>query len=485
MRLAELCRDWIEVDAEIDVTGLNTDSRTVRPGDLFAALAGSRTDGSRFVAEAVAKGAVAVLAAPGTVGGDPGVPLLIDADPRRRLSLLAARFYGRQPATVVAVTGTNGKTSVVDFAAQLWTGLGLAAGSLGTLGVRSPHYRATLAHTSPDPVTLHRHLAGLAAAGVDHVAIEASSHGLDQRRLDAIRIAAGAFTNLTRDHLDYHGTVEGYVAAKRRLFDTLLPPDAAAVINMDDPIGPPLAELARQRRLRPLRFGAAGSELRLLRLTPESHGARLEVDLFGRRRELVLNLIGSFQAMNALAAYGLVVGAGADADAVADLLSRLAGVPGRLQRAAVHPAGAPVYVDYAHTPDALAKVLEAARPHASRRLLVVFGAGGDRDRGKRPQMGEVASRLADRVIVTDDNPRSEDPATIRRAILERAPGAAEIGDRARAIRQAVAELGPGDVLVIAGKGHEQGQIVGERVLPFDDVTVAAEAVEALQWRNSA
>ena len=485
MRLGELCRGWTEVDSKIDVTGLAVDSRNVAPGNLFAALSGSRTDGARYVQDAIARGAVAVLAAPGAVPQDLPVPVLVDEDPRRRLSLLAARFHGAQPATVVAVTGTNGKTSTVDFAAQIWTRLGLPAGSLGTLGVRAPGYAAKLAHTSPDPVTLHRHLAGVAAAGVDRLAIEASSHGLDQRRLDGMRFSAAAFTNLTRDHLDYHGSFEAYVAAKRRLFDTLLPSGAGAVINLDDPIGLDLAEIARRRGHRLYRLGRAGSELKLLDTQAADGRIRVAAELFGRRCELALNLIGDFQVMNVLTAYGLVVAAGADARAAAAVLDALAGVPGRLQRAATHPSGAPIYVDYAHTPDALAKVLEAARPHAARELVVVFGCGGDRDRGKRPEMGAVAAARADRIIVTDDNPRTEDPASIRSAALARCPGALEIGDRAEAIRHAVAGLDTGDVLVIAGKGHEQGQIVGDQVLPFDDVTVAQAAVEALRWRNSA
>jgi UDP-N-acetylmuramoyl-L-alanyl-D-glutamate--2,6-diaminopimelate ligase len=485
LRLAELCRGWIEVDDKIDVSGLAADSREVRPGDLFAALGGSRTDGVRFITDAVAKGAVAVLATPGAVPGDLSVPVLTDADPRRRLALLAARFFGTQPRDVVAVTGTNGKTSTVDFAAQLWSQLGERAGSLGTLGVRAAGYDAPLKHTSPDPVTLHHHLAGLADAGIEHLALEASSHGLDQRRLDGVRIAAAAFTNLTRDHLDYHRSFEDYVAAKCRLFDTLLETGAGAVINMDDPVGLDLAEVARQRGLRLFRYGRSGVELKLVDVVAGDGRLRMEVELFGRNHRIALNLIGEFQAANALAAFGLVVATGADAQSAAEALRHLSGVPGRLQRAAVHPSGAPVFVDYAHTPDALAKVLEAARQHAARRLVVVFGCGGDRDPGKRPQMGAVVAARADLAIVTDDNPRTEDPATIRRAALAACPGAQEIGDRAEAIRFAVAGLEAGDVLVIAGKGHEQGQIVGDRVLPFDDVTVARTAVEALAWRNSA
>jgi len=486
LRLAELCTGWIEqVDAKIEVTGLAADSREVRPGDLFAAFSGSRTDGGRFVRDAIAKGAVAVLAEAGSDFGDLPVPVLTDEDPRRRLALLAARFFGAPPRTVVAVTGTNGKTSTVDFAAQLWNRLGQPAASVGTLGVRSPGYNAPLAHTSPDPVTLHRHLVALARAGIDHMAIEASSHGLDQRRLDGLRIDAAGFTNLTRDHLDYHRSFEDYVAAKRRLFDTLVASGAGAVINMDDAVGLEFAQVARGRGLRLFRYGRAGVELKLVDLIAAQGGLRMTVELLGRRRVIGLPMIADFQAMNALAAYGLVVAAGAEAQAAEAALERLIGVPGRLQRAAIHPSGAPVYVDFAHTPDALAKVLDVARPHAARQLVVVFGCGGDRDRGKRPQMGAIAAARADRVIVTDDNPRSEDPAAIRREILESCPGAREIGDRADAIRVAVAGLDSGDVLVIAGKGHEQGQTIGDRVLPFDDVMVAQAAVEALTWRNSA
>jgi len=485
LRLGDLCHGWTEVDSRIDVTGLATDSREVRPGDLFAALAGTRTDGGRFVADAIERGAVAVLAAPGAIAGDVLVPVLTDIDPRRRLALLAARFFGARPATVVAVTGTNGKTSTVDFTAQIWTTLGLSAGSLGTLGVRSATYTAKLVHTSPDPIVLHRHLAGMAAAGVQHAAVEASSHGLDQRRLDGLSIAAAAFTNLTRDHLDYHGSFDNYVAAKRRLFDTLLPAGAGAVLNMDDPVGSDLAEVARARGLRLFRYGRRGVELKLLDVKAVNGRTRLDVELFGSRRELTLDLIGDFQAANVLAAYGLVVATGADTSASAAALERLVVVPGRMQLAARHPSGAPVYVDFAHTPDALIKALDAARPHAARHLVVVFGCGGDRDRGKRPEMGAAAAARADQVIVTDDNPRGEDPASIRAAALARCPGALEIGDRAEAIRVAVAGLQAGDVLVIAGKGHEQGQIIGDRVMPFDDVVVAQAAVDALRWRNSA
>jgi UDP-N-acetylmuramoyl-L-alanyl-D-glutamate--2,6-diaminopimelate ligase len=393
--------------------------------------------------------------------------------------LLAARFYGRQPRTIAAVTGTNGKTSVAHFTREIWAATGHAAASLGTLGLVSPQGRRPGALTTPDPVGLHRDLAGLAASGIEHVALEASSHGLAQHRLDGVRIAAAAFTNLTRDHLDYHVDMEAYRAAKERLFSELLPAGEAAVLNADSPEFARLTALCRGRGHRIIGYGhRAGSDLRLLQREPGSFGQRLAIAAFGSTHRLELPLVGAFQAMNALAALGLALATGTPPEAVFAAVPGLPGVPGRLQLVGQAAAGAPVFVDYAHTPDALAAVLTALRPHAAGRLLVVFGAGGDRDRGKRPQMGRTAAALADRVYVTDDNPRSEDPAAIRRAILAAAPDAVEIGDRGAAIAAAIGELRPGDVLVIAGKGHESGQIVRDAVLPFDDALVAREVLRA-------
>jgi UDP-N-acetylmuramoyl-L-alanyl-D-glutamate--2,6-diaminopimelate ligase len=396
---------------------------------------------------------------------------------------LAARFFGRQPDTVAAVTGTNGKTSVAVFTRQLWKLLGHQAASMGTLGIEAPTYVRAGSLTTPDPVSLHQDIAELADAGVTHLAMEASSHGLDQFRLDGIRIASAAFTNLTRDHLDYHGTMDAYLAAKRRLFAEVMVPGGAAVLNADTEQAVGLAEICRTQGHRIITYGRRGEDLRLTGSTPLPAGQRLSARISGRARRVTLKLVGGFQAMNALAALGLVVGSGAEPQAVFELLARLEAVPGRLQLAGKRFNEAQVYVDYAHTPDALETVLTAIRPHAKSKLVVLFGCGGDRDAGKRPMMGAIATRLADRVIVTDDNPRSEDPAEIRRQILAAAPGATEIGSRADAIAQAVAGLEPAEVLVIAGKGHERGQIVGTTVHPFDDVTVARAAIAAAEPKS--
>jgi UDP-N-acetylmuramoyl-L-alanyl-D-glutamate--2,6-diaminopimelate ligase len=459
--------------AALDVAGVTADSRQVVPGDLFAALPGNRVDGRTFIADAVERGAIAVLAPPGTLWppGVPPRPLICDPQPRRRLAQIAAVLAGPQPDTIVAVTGTNGKTSTVEFLRQIWTAGGHAAASLGTLGINAPGFDPGPGLTTPDPVSLAEILAGLRRTGIRHAAMEASSHGLDQARLDGVRLTAGAFTNLTRDHLDYHGTVEAYRAAKLRLFSDLLPDGAPAVANADMDAVTLLAlrEAAGRRRLDLRTVGESGDMLRLLEATPLPHGQALTVEAYGVRRAVMLPLPGRFQADNALMAAALAMAAG-QRDAL-DKLSGLTGVRGRMELAARLPNGAAVYVDYAHTPDALERLLTALRPHTTGRLHVVFGAGGDRDRGKRPLMGAATARLADVAIVTDDNPRSEDPAAIRAAILAACPGAREIGDRARAIAAALEGLGPGDVLAVAGKGHEQGQTIGAEVLPFDDVSV--------------
>ncbi len=463
----------------IEIAGLTADSREVRPGWMFAALAGSKTDGVRFVDDALARGATAVLSSPDSALADrlakAGIALVTDERPRARLAFIATRFFGPGPETVAAVTGTNGKTSVASFTRQIWARLGVSAASLGTLGVVAPDYYQPLNHTSPDPIVLHRLLADLKRRGVDHLAIEASSHGLDQCRLEALRPVAGAFTNLTRDHLDYHPNVEAYFAAKMRLFDELIAPGGTAVINADSEWFNRVVAVADARRLRVVGYGAAGRELHIRSLEPHAQGLRVDADLYGRTRRIELPLVGAFQAANALCALGLVVACGGDIDAAIAALDHLEGVPGRMQWVATTAAGAPIFIDYAHTPDALQTVLKALRPHAAGRLVVVFGCGGDRDRGKRPMMGRIATDLADTVYVTDDNPRSEAPAAIRAEILATAPGAIEIGDRADAILAAVKSLGPSDVLVVAGKGHEQGQIVGATVRPFDDATIARDA----------
>ena len=467
-----------------EIAGITADSRQVRPGFLFAALRGTQTDGRTFAGEAAARGAIAILtddAAALALDEDQRrrVAIITDANPQRRLALLAARFYARQPRTIAAVTGTNGKTSVAHFTREIWTALGQRAASLGTLGLVSPAGRRAGPLTTPDAVALHRDLAALAKDGVEHAAIEASSHGLAQFRLDGVRIAAGAFTNLTRDHLDYHGDMAAYRAAKDRLFAELLAPAGAAILNADSPEFERLAALCHARGHRVIGYGTADSaELRLAERQPAHDGQRVGLSIFGDRHEIDLPLVGEFQAMNVLAALGLVLATGAPQSEAVAALPRLSGVPGRVQLIGETATGGAVFVDYAHTPDALATVLAALRPHAKGRLAGVFGAGGDRDRGKRPLMGRVTAELADLVYVTDDNPRSESPAEIRRAILAAASGAIEIGNRRAAISAAVADLRAGDVLVIAGKGHETGQIVGAQVLPFDDAVVAREALAA-------
>ena len=481
MRLSDLCSD-LSLDpraATLDVAGLTADSRAVRPGYVFAALKGTQSDGHRFIADAREKGAVAVLSDQVDPAYAGQIAFVTDANPRRRLALMAAAFFNAQPKTIAAVTGTNGKTSVANFAAQIWSLLGLKSGSLGTLGLQGTGLDEKVAHTTPDPVRLHELLCIAQKAGIEHLALEASSHGLDQFRLDGVKPKAAAFTNLTRDHMDYHPTVEAYFAAKLRLFDTLLPVHGAAVINMDSALGAKVEDLCRKRRQRLLRYGMLGSELKLLSAVPHAGGLQIEAEILGVRRQADLPLIGGFQAGNVLAALGLVVGCGSHAAATWEVLEQLHGVPGRMQKAAQRKNGASVFVDYAHTPDALETVLKAARPHTTQRLAVVFGCGGDRDRGKRPLMGAVAAKLADRVYVTDDNPRSEEPVSIRAAIMASCPGGIEIGDRRDAIFAAVESLQPGDLLLVAGKGHEPGQIIGDEVRPFDDVSVAREAVSSI------
>jgi len=421
-----------------------------------------------------------------------GVALVPSANPRRDFALMAARFHAGQPRTIAAVTGTNGKTSVASFARQIWTDLGHKAASLGTLGAIGPAGRRLdegVALTTPDPVALHRLLDRLAGERYEHVAFEASSHGLDQFRLDGVRITAAAFTNLTRDHLDYHGTEESYLAAKLRLFCEILPVDGIAVVDVDAPYGVRVADAATRAGRTVWCVGRGGDEIRLIDTVIEGKRQRLKLDVFGTPREVVLPLAGTFQATNALIAAGLVIACGEDAGHTIDVLSRLQTVPGRMQWVgdAKDSAGlASVYVDYAHTPDALKTVLEALRPHTKHRLHVVFGCGGDRDAGKRPLMGMIAAGLADRVIVTDDNPRSEVPAEIRREIIDGIPETtdlSEIGDRAAAIRAGVDGLEPGDVLLIAGKGHETGQIIGKVILPFDDVVAARAALAIREGRD--
>ncbi|QTC90056.1 UDP-N-acetylmuramoyl-L-alanyl-D-glutamate--2,6-diaminopimelate ligase [Brevundimonas goettingensis] len=483
IHLSDLLRRDVASDPVI--TGVTADSRKVAPGALFVALPGSAADGRAFIPQALAQGAAAILA-PVDTPVDTAPLLVTSGDVRRAYALAARSFYGAQPATCVAITGTNGKTSVAAFCRQIWAGLGLKSASMGTLGVVGQKGDKTYALTgpgltSPDAADAARLLAELAAKQVTHLALEASSHGIDQRRLDGVTIKAAGFTNLTQDHLDYHGTMEEYRAAKLRLFETLLPRGRTAVLNADSDAYSSFASASIMSGLGIMGVGERGRDLALIgrKATPE--GQRLQIDVRGVVHDILLPLAGAFQASNALVAAGLCIAAGESADRVLGALEGITGAQGRLQRVR-GPEGlearGEVYVDYAHTPDGLETVLTALRPHATGRLIVVFGAGGDRDRGKRPLMGEIAGRLADVAIVTDDNPRSEKPALIRAEVKKGCPEALEIGDRREAIRHAVSLMGEGDVVVIAGKGHEQGQIVAGVTHPFDDVTEATEALRA-------
>jgi len=468
----------MERQPDIEITGMTADSRLVEPGYLFAALEGTQDNGADYARDAVARGAVAVLAAPGAVANDLGVPVVEDDEPRRRLSLCAARFYAPQPDTAVAVTGTSGKTSVADFVRQIWAADEVAAGSVGTLGVVSDAVNRKLPHTTPDPVSLHIALRELAEAGVDHVAIEASSHGLDQRRLDGVILKAAAFTNLSRDHLDYHPTWLDYFNAKQRLFDSVLPAGGVAVLPAGSEYTEALTDTCKRRGQRIVTYGIDTGDLHLLQRDLQPDGQSLTLSIFGATAHLTLPLIGEFQALNVLCALALAISAGTYADRALAAAQQIKGVRGRLEPVARTDNGGHVFVDYAHKPDALKNALLALRPHTKGRLIVAVGCGGDRDPGKRPEMGAIASDLADAVIVTDDNPRSEDPATIRAQMLAACRDAQEIGDRAEAIRAGVASLQAGDVFLIAGKGHEQGQEVAGTVRPFDDAEEARKAVAA-------
>ncbi len=464
-----------------EILGLTCDSRQVKPGFLFAALPGAQVDGRSFIGEAVERGATVVLAPPGTpspasaAANDP-FPLIIDKNPRRRLALMAARFFSRQPATVAAVTGTNGKTSTISFLRQIWTRLGRRAASLGTLGLSGPGMEAAGGLTTPDSVDLHRKLRDLADQGVDCLAMEASSHGLAQHRLDGVDVTVAAFTNITRDHLDCHGSMANYMEAKMRLLGEVMKPGGTAALNADTECFEALRQMAGVRRQRVIGFGVNGRDVRLQRLEPRPGGQRLNLEVLGDSFQVNLPLIGAFQAENALCALAMALATGSSASQAVTALEHLQGVPGRLQKVASTPAEASVFVDYAHTPDALACLLKALRPHAEGRLHLVFGCGGERDTGKRPDMGRLAGRLADVVFITDDNPRGENAAAIRAQILAVCSGAREIGDRREAIAAAIAGLQPRDILVIAGKGHEQGQIIGHEVRPFDDAEVVRAAI---------
>ena len=476
MKLAALLPEAGASLGSLEITGVAADSRKVRPGFLFVAIAGAKADGAAFAAQAVKAGAVAVAAELKPDGLPDAVVFVAVKNARRALALAAAGFYSRQPQVIAAVTGTSGKTSVAAFTRQIWETLGLPAASIGTVGVVSPKGETYGSLTTPDPVDLHRTLDGLAGEGVTHLALEASSHGLDQHRLDGVRIAAGGFTNLSRDHLDYHPTIEAYLAAKMRLFDELIAADGTAVIDVDDCYAEQVVAAAEKRRLKIITVGEKGDGIRLVGGTIDGFAQVVDMAHAGRRYSIKLPVVGGFQVQNAAVAAGLAIATGSDPAKVFPALEKLTGAKGRLELAGTHK-GAPVFIDYAHKPDALAKALAALRPYAKGKLVVVFGCGGDRDQGKRPIMGRIAQENADRVIVTDDNPRSENAAAIRAAILAAAPGATEIGDRNEAIRASIASLNDGDVLLIAGKGHETGQIVGDKVIPFSDHDAVAAALK--------
>jgi len=470
-----------------EITGLAVDSREVKDGYLFAALPGTRVHGGEFIQFALRMGAAAILtdakgaqiAAQELASSD--AALIVVEDPRQALAGCASLWFGVQPQTIVAVTGTNGKTSVATFVRQIWMELGHAAVNLGTTGVEGA-WTAPLAHTTPEPITLHRCLAEAARNGVTHAAMEASSHGLEQRRLDGVHLTAAGFSNFTQDHLDYHETFEAYFAAKAGLFDRVLPQDGTAVINMADPKGDQVRKIAEDRGQKMLTVGTQDADICLMNQRFDATGQDLRFSWHGKVFQTRLNLIGGFQAENILLACGLVIAGGEDPERVFETLPHLTTVRGRMQLAATRENGAAVFVDYAHTPDAVATALKAMRPHVMGRLIAIVGAGGDRDATKRPLMGKAAADHADLVFVTDDNPRSEDPATIRSAVLLGAPDATEVGDRAEAILRGIDALQPGDALLIAGKGHETGQIVGDQVLPFDDAEQASISVAALDGR---
>src|SRR5215468_10537494 len=480
-----MLRDLLTSEAHCDgrfetlaVSGISADTRTVKPGFLFAAVPGSKIDGLTFLPQAVDRGAVAIMAE--SVPSAPlpdGIALVSVPNVRRALALAAAKFYPRQSSIIAAVTGTSGKTSVAAFTRQIWTALGHAAASIGTIGVVTPSSEVYGALTTPDPVELHRIVDRIAGEGISHLALEASSHGLDQHRLDGLRVGIAGFTNISRDHLDYHGTLEAYLRAKLILFRHLVAADGTAVIAVDHAFATEVADAARERSLRIIEVGRKARGIRLIDCVIEGFSQVLMIEHEGMRHQVRLPLVGAFQVENALVAAGQAIAGGGEAAAVFAALSGLVGAKGRLELVG-RKSGAPIFIDYAHKPDALAKALDALRPYASRKLIVVFGAGGDRDAGKRPLMGAVAAEKADRVIVTDDNPRSEDPGTIRAAILRGAPDAGEIGDRNEAIRYAVADLEAGDVLLVAGKGHEIGQIIGQAIVPFSDHEAVREALAA-------
>lgn len=469
-----------------EIRGVTQDSRAAKSGYLFAAIIGTRMDGRKFIGDAITHGATAILVPEGTELPDDidtsNITLIKAEQPRLEFSKIVAKFYDKQPDRIAAVTGTSGKTSTVHFTQQLWEALGLASVSFGTLGVRGTGHVRSGSLTTPDPVSLHAEIADLAAAGITHLSLEASSHGLDQRRLDGLHVKAAAFTNLSHEHLDYHSSMEEYFFAKHRLFSEILQDDGVAVLNADIEEFEPLRDICKSRGLRVISYGHKAGDLKLVSATPRPKGQTIELEVFGQTRSLTLPLVGEFQAMNSLCALGLVMAEDPDnaerTDRLLTALETLKGAPGRLQLVSGHPQGA-VYVDYAHKPEALRSILKTLRPYAKNRLICLVGCGGDRDTSKRSIMGQIADELSDLVVITDDNPRSEDPAMIREAMMEGAPGAQNIGGRREAISWAINEMKDGDVLVIAGKGHEQGQIIAGKVEPFDDTEEAEKSIQKL------
>lgn len=462
-------RSLLGLDDDTVITGLSADSRQIKPGMIFAALPGTAMDGRDFIPQAEANGAAAVLSVGGTTAN---VPVVLDRNPRLVYAQLAAKLYPGQPKTLVAMTGTNGKSSTVEFLRQIWTYAGFNAACFGTLGVTSPEGYKSMSHTTPDALALHQTLSELAQSGVTHAAMEASSHGLKQYRMDAVDVTASGFSNLTQDHFDYHPNVQDYFTSKARLFIDLTPRSAPVVINTNDKFGRHLVEVCQGLGQDVLQVGWTGEDIRIDEVMPYSAGQKLTLIVQGERRLVDLPLVGEFQVLNAVAALGLAIKTGVEIDTAIEALGHLKGVAGRLELAGATKAGAPIYVDFAHTEDGLEKLLRSVRPHTEGDIVVVFGCGGDRDPDKRSKMGAVAAKLAEQAIVTDDNPRTEDAASIRKAVLKGCPQATEIGDRAAAIAEGIHRLGPDDCLVIAGKGHEQGQIIGDKTISFSDVEVA-------------
>lgn len=473
--LSQLTDLPVKNDAEISM--ITADSRQVIEGALFAAIPGTAHDGRDYIVNAIAKGAGAILTTPGLA--DMPIPYIAVDEPRLSYAQIASRFYAGQPETLVAMTGTNGKSSTVEFLRQIWAYAGLNAACFGTLGIQSPQGYQPLTHTTPDAVALHKTLSELKTNGVTHAAMEASSHGLDQYRLDGVNITAAGFSNLTQDHFDYHSTIEEYFEAKARLFTELTPANAPVVINVNDEFGQRLAGICEARGQDVMRVGWTGEDIRIDEVIPRRASQELNLIVHGTRYKIELPLAGEFQTLNAISALGLAIATGVAQDTAVAALGQLYGVAGRMERAGQHPNGAPIFVDFAHTEDGLEKLLRSVRPHTMGKIVIVFGCGGDRDPDKRAKMGRTAAKLADEIIVTDDNPRTENAASIRKAVLAGCPDAAEIGDRASAIAQGLSRLGPRDCLVIAGKGHEQGQIIGDQIIPFSDVKVARRKIKAL------